>query len=116
MKGQKFRKLKVWEKAIDFTEEIYKITNSFPKEELYGLTSQIRRASISIPLNISEGSGCDSQKEFIRFLDIALRSTYEIMTGLEIAKRLKYLEEEKYKGIINSIDGIAAMIVGFKKS
>ncbi len=76
---QKFRKLKVWIKSIESIKEIYEVTKNFPREELYGLTSQIRRAATSIALNIAEGSGADSKKEFCRFLNIALRSSYEVI-------------------------------------
>lgn len=79
-----FRKLKIYKKAIDFAVEIYKFTKSFPKDELFGLTGQIRGAVISISLNIAEGSGNKSNKEFKRFLEISLRSDYEVMTCLEI--------------------------------
>lgn len=116
MKEQKFRKLKVWNKAIDFVEDIYKISSKFPKEEIYGLTSQIRRASTSVALNIAEGSGANSDNEFIRFLNIALRSTYEVICGIEIAERLKYLNENELNSLSSKCDEISAMITGLKKS
>ena len=96
--------------------EIYKFSKIFPKEELYGLTSQIRRAVTSISLNIAEGSGSNSEKEFSRFLEIALRSDYEVMTCLEIALRLNYCERKDYDGLMIEADEIAAMITGFSKS
>jgi len=80
-----FRNLKVYSRAIEFAVDIYRLSKAFPKEELYGLTSQIRRAVTSISLNIAEGSGNSSEKEFRRFLEIALRSDYEVMSCLEIA-------------------------------
>lgn len=110
-----FRKLKVYQKAIDFIVLIYKFTKSFPKDELFGLTNQIRRAATSISLNIAEGSGNKSNKEFKRFLEISLRSDYEVITCLEIASRLNYCKDEDYKGLITKSDEIAAMIVGFSK-
>lgn len=110
-----FRKLKIYQKAIDFTVEIYKLTGFFPKEELFGLTNQIRRAVTSISLNIAEGSGNKSNKEFKRFLEISLRSSYEVMTCLEIALRLNYCKKEDYRKLIAEADEIAAMIVGFSK-
>ena len=85
-----FKKLTVYQRAIDFVVEIYRISKKFPKDELFGLTSQIRRAATSILLNIAEGSGNKSNKEFQRFLEIALRSAYEVITCLEIALRLDY--------------------------
>ena len=71
-----FRNLKIYKRAIDYSIELYKMTSNFPKEEIYGLTSQIRRAALSIALNIAEGSGNTSEKEFKRFLEISLRSVY----------------------------------------
>lgn len=108
-----FRKLKIYQKAIDFTVKIYMLTKSFPKDELFGLTNQIRRAVTSISLNIAEGSGNKSNKEFKRFLEISLRSTYEVMTCLEIASRLNYCAKEDSERQTMEADELAAMIVGF---
>ena len=91
-----FRKLKAYQRAIEFAIEIYRLSKTFPREELYGLTGQIRRAVTSISLNIAEGSGNTSEKEFQRFLEIALRSDYEVMTCLEIAVKLNYCRKEDY--------------------
>ena len=112
---QKFRKLNVWAKAMDFTECVYKISHKFPKDEMYGLTSQIRRASTSIALNIAEGSGADSDKEFNRFLAISLRSAYEVMCAMELAKRLKYCNLQEYDIISKQCDELSAMLSGLKK-
>ncbi len=92
MKKHNFRNLKIYQRAIEFAVEIYKLSKTFPREELYGLTGQIRRAVTSISLNIAEGSGSNSEKEFKRFLEIALRSDYEVMTCLEIALRVDYFK------------------------
>lgn len=116
MNKHNFRKLKIYQRAIEFTVEIYKLSKTFHKEELYGLTSQIRRAVTSISLNIAEGSGSNSEKEFKRFLEIALRSDYEVMTCLEIALRLNYCERKEFDRLIAEADEIAAMIIGFSKS
>lgn len=116
MSKHNFRKLKVYQRAIEFAVEIYKLSKIFPKEELYGLTSQIRRAVTSISLNIAEGSGSNSEKEFKRFLEIALRSDYEVITCLEIALRLNYCETKDFDRLIAEADEIAAMITGFSKS
>jgi len=110
-----FRKLKVYKKAIDFSVLIYNHTKTFPKEEQFGLVSQVRRAAVSVSLNIAEGSGNKSAKEFKRFLEIALRSIYEVMSCLEIAMKLNYLKEEDFEVLIADSDEIAAMIVGFSK-
>jgi len=108
----KFRKLRVWQRAMDFVTEIYRVTNQFPSSEQFGLTSQIRRASISIPLNIAEGAGACSNAEFQRFLMYALRSTYEVNSALEIARNLKHCSAEKSDSLLDEADQIAAMIVG----
>ncbi len=111
---QKFRKLEIWNRAMEFIEEIYKATNAFPAVEMYGLTSQIRRSAISIALNIAEGSGSESDLEFNRFLSISIKSSYEVMCGLEIAKRLKFLNSEADL-LLKRCDELCAMITGLKK-
>ena len=83
-----YKDLAVWQKSINFTVEIYKLTQTFPKDELYGLTSQIRKAAVSIPSNIAEGNERNSHKEFNQFLHIALGSAAELGTQLLIAKEL----------------------------
>jgi four helix bundle protein len=116
VKKHNFRNLKIYQRSLDFAVDIYKISKRFPKDELYGLTGQIRRAATSISLNIAEGSGNTSEKEFRRFLEFALRSDYEVMTCLEIAIRLNYYSEEDQRALISEADEIAAMITGFSKS
>lgn len=115
MREQKFRKLEVWNKAMNFIEEIYRITNKFPTNETYGLTSQLRRSAISIALNIAEGSGAGSDNEFKRFLTITLRSAYEVMCGVEIAKRLNYCDEVETSKLFKNCDEVSAMLSGLKK-
>ena len=83
--------MEVWKKSMDLVSNIYKITESFPNKELYGLTNQIRRAAVSIPSNIAEGAARNSKKEFIQFLFIALGSLSELETQIIIASRLEYL-------------------------
>jgi len=112
---QKFRKLDVWQKAMSFVENIYEVTGEFPQKEVYGLTSQLRRAALSIPLNIAEGSGASSDQDFSRFLSISLRSTYEVMCGIEIAVRLKYCAEQNKTQLLSSCEELSAMITGLKK-
>jgi four helix bundle protein len=85
---QSFRDLLVWQKAMDLTETIYRLTRNFPRQEIYGLSSQLRRAAISIPSNIAEGQGRSGVKEFRQFLDIARGSVCEVQTQLEIALRV----------------------------
>ena len=116
MEGQRFRKLKVWEKAVDFIESIYRSTAVFPKEEMYGLTNQIKRSAVSIALNIAEGSGTESDKEFNRYLTIALSSAYEVMCGIELAKRLQFIKDDESSELLKNVDEVSAMITGLKKS
>lgn len=111
-----FKKLNVYQKSLDFITKIYKITKQFPKEEIFGLSSQIRRASTSISLNIAEGSGNKSNKEFKRFLEFALRSVYEVITCLEVAKRLDYYKCQELDKMSCNADEIVAMLVGLTKS
>ncbi|KAF2328847.1 four helix bundle protein [Flavobacterium ginsenosidimutans] len=91
-----FKKILVWQKSISLVTKIYKATSTFPKEEMFGLTSQIRRSSVSIPSNIAEGSGRESSKDFLRFLYISLGSIFEMQTQLEIAKNIIYINEEEF--------------------
>jgi len=115
MKEQKFRKLEVWNKAMDFVEEVYEVTNKFPPKEMYGLTSQLRRSAISIAMNIAEGSGSGSDAEFNRFLNISLRSSYEVMCGIELARRLEYCNESQVDNLLKKCDELSAMISGLKE-
>lgn len=95
---------------MDFCQTVYDQTRDFPKEEIYGITSQLRRASTSIPLNIAEGSGCKTKKEFIQFLYIALRSQYEVVTIIKLASRLEYLNASINKELEEEIAEIGKMI------
>ena len=115
MNEQKFRKLAVWVKSMDFIKEVYKITNKFPVIETYGLASQLKRAVASIALNIAEGSGASSDNEFNRFLTMAMRSSYEVMCGIEIAGKLKYCSADEIEVLLKKCNEISAMIGGLKK-
>ena len=97
-----YKKLILWQKAIDFVETIFSLSGNFPRNEQYGLVSQIRRAAVSVPSNISEGATRKSKKEFQQFLYIALSSLSEVETQLIIANRLKYVDsiEELFEEII----------------
>jgi four helix bundle protein len=92
--GQAFRDLQVWQRAIQLTVVIHRLTQGFPREEVYGLSSQIRRAAISIPSNIAEGQGRLSVGEFRQFLGIARGSNHELQTQLEIARVLRFGDTE----------------------
>ncbi len=112
----KFRKLNVWQRSIKFVTLIYKITAKFPQEEKYALVDQIRRASISICLNIAEGAGSGTDPEFARFLKMAQRSAYEVIAALEISINLKMATKEDLELAINEVDQLSAMIGGLIKS
>lgn len=105
-----FRDLIVWQKSISFVTEIYKMTNAFPKEEQFSLTNQLRRAAISIPSNISEGFGRHTRKEYIRFLQIAIGSTFELQTQIEIAKNLNFISQEDFYRIFELSKEIERML------
>ena len=107
---QDFKKLKIWEKAHNLTLEIYKITKGFPKEEQYGLTSQLRRACASIPTNIAEGCGRDGDKEFKRFLQIAMGSACEVEYLVLLTKDLKYIKNNEAEIIQKEIVTLKKMI------
>jgi four helix bundle protein len=89
-----YRDLRVWQGGIDLVIEIYRETQSFPPQEIHGLTNQLRRAAVSIPSNIAEGHAREHTEEFLNFISIAQGSLAEMQTQIEIAKRLKYLSEE----------------------
>jgi four helix bundle protein len=107
-------KLKVWQRSIDFVIEIYKLTEEFPKSELYGLTSQMRRAAVSIASNISEGAGRNSRKEFKQFLSISQGSVAELETQLIIAEKLGYCSD--INSLFSELDEISKMIIGLIKT
>lgn len=108
--------LEVWKKSIDLVTLLYKVTGSFPKEEMYGLTSQIRRAAVGIPSNIAEGSARNHDNEFRQFLYIALGSAAELDTQLIIARRLIYVNDTDFNQITNELNTISKMIQGLIKS
>ena len=101
---------------MDLTEVIYSVTNDFPDEEKFGLISQMRRCSISVPSNIAEGAGRNSNKEFNQFLGFTQGSLFELETQVLISKRLKFLSEEAEKEIVDQISAIANMIFKLKKN
>lgn len=111
-----YENLQVWQRVMDLTVRIYEATATLPNDERFGLTSQLRRAAASIPMNIAEGSGNSSNKEFCRFLEITLRSGYEVLTGIEIAKRLRYMSTSVAAELTKELREIIAMIVGLMKS
>lgn len=116
MSVKNYRDLIVWQKSIDLVTTVYEITKLFPKEEVYGLTSQLRRAVISIPSNIAEGEGRESKKEFFQFLSIAYGSLREVETQILIAERIKYIDESVCNALIEKCSEIGKLINGLKKS
>ncbi len=103
------KELKVWNKAIDMATDVYRLTTNFPKEEKYGLTSQIRRSAVSVPSNIAEGAGRNTNKEFNHFLGISNGSAYELQTQLIISKDLD-LVDSRVEQVLDQIDQIQKMI------
>ena len=108
--------LKVWQLAMDIAKEIYVLTNEFPSEEKFGLTSQIRRAAVSIASNIAEGAGRYSDKEFAHFLSIASGSSFEVRTQLLIAASLNYITKEKVDPLVKRLSELEKMIFGFRRT
>ena len=113
---QDFRKLKVWEKAHQLALAIYKSTRMFPKEELYGLTSQIRRASMSIPTNIAEGCGRSTDAEFARFLQIAMGSASETEYELLLSYDLGFMGKDEYSKLEVATKEVKRMIAALFKT
>ena len=105
--------LDVYKKAVDFVIEIYKLTGNFPKEEIFGLSSQLRRAAISVPSNIAEGCARASDKQIYHFINIAIGSLAEIEAQLEIAYKLEYIAD--LSNIENSFQDLKSLLLGFKK-
>jgi len=105
-----YRDLIVWQKSMRLVTQIYLITKELPKNELYGLTSQIRRSSISLPSNIAEGYGRNSTNDYIRFLQISCGSLYEVQTQLEICYNLEYISKKLFNGIYEQSREIERML------
>ena len=106
MKIRNYKDLNIWKRSIELVKNIYEISNSFPKEELYVLTSQLRRTAISIPSNIAEGFSRFHNKEYRQFLYIALGSCAELETQIIIANYLKYLDDDRFNDIINESNNL----------
>ena len=110
-----FEKLEVYRDAIEFVNRVYEMTKPFPKIEMFGITNQLRRASVSIPSNIAEGSS-RGKKDFARFLNIALGSCYECVPLLEISRRQEYIDHESYSVCIEDLHKISAKTNALKKA
>jgi len=105
----KYKELIIWRKSIELVTEIYLVTGSFPDKEKFNLISQINRAAVSIPSNIAEGAGRNSDKEFVQFLAIAHASSYELETQLIVSNNLAYLKKENLNKLLESIEELQKM-------
>lgn len=111
-----FKKLKVWDKAVDLAVDVYRVTKNFPPEEKFGITSQMRRGSVSVASNIAEGAGRNSNGEFIHFLGMAEGSANELQTQSIISGRLNYLSKKDQGAIQTSVEEIKNMIFSLKQT
>src|SRR5437667_4648683 len=110
------KRLLAWTRSMDLVVRVYELTKGFPKEEVYGLTAQLRRAAVSVPSNISEGAAGRSQEQFKNFLSIAIGSLNEISTQLEIALRVGYLEFTKCENTEGLVDECLVLTYGLRKT
>jgi four helix bundle protein len=111
-----FKNLEIWKRSRYFCSKIYAVTSNFPDNEKFGITNQLRRASVSIPSNIAEGSSRASNKDFLRFLEIAIGSAYEIETQLLISNDLDFLEFDTLKILLYELEEIVKMISKFRST
>lgn len=111
-----YRELLVWQKAMSLTVTSYKLSGRFPRTELYGLTSQLRRASVSVPSNIAEGYGRGSRKEYLQFLFIAQGSLKELETQTILAQQLNFITNEAASDLLNESDTVGKMLWGLIRS
>jgi four helix bundle protein len=116
MKVKNYQELIVWQKAMDLVEEVYIASKSFPREEIYGLTSQLRRAAVSIPSNIAEGQGRRTTPDFLRHLSIAYGSLREVETQIMIATRLRYLAQGKCQDVMRITGEVGRLLNGLMAS
>jgi four helix bundle protein len=116
LKVRRFNDLIAWQKAMDLVEDVYRLTKLFPKDELFGLTSQQRRAAVSIPSNIAEGQSRRSSKEFIQFLSIAQGSLAEVETQVLIATRLQYISEDPSKVVLEKTAELGRILNGLMEA
>ena len=111
-----FEKLDVWRKAIDFADLIYNKTRTFPSDERFRLTNQLRRAAVSISSNIAEGSSRSSKSDFARFVEIATGSVFEVVSQAFIARRQNFLSEDQFREIYTDAEELSRMLSGLRKS
>jgi four helix bundle protein len=111
-----FEKLDVWQKAIEFADFVYSSTRTFPAEERFGLTNQMRRAAVSLSSNIAEGSSRISKPDFARFLEIATGFAFEVVSQAFIGRRQGFLDEEAFRAIYDAAEEQSRMLSGLRKS
>lgn len=112
MGARNYRDLVAWQKAMDLVVAVYRASGTLPKEELYGLTSQLRKAAVSVPSNIAEGQGRRSDREFVRFLSIAHGSVREVETQVLIAERLGYIDVDTSKTLLETTSEVGRLLSG----
>jgi four helix bundle protein len=113
--SQNYRDLFAWQKAMDLVECVYRATRDWPKEEMYGLTNQVRRAVVSVPANMAEGQGRNSTREFVRYLSIAMGSLYEVETHISIAQRLQYMDAHTCDELLTQTAEVARITHGLSR-
>lgn len=111
-----FEKLEVWEKAIEFADIVYSITGDFPADERFGLTNQMRRAAVSISSNIAEGSSRSSRKDFVRFIEIAADSLYEVISQAYVGRNRGFLSSTQFQALYLAADEQSRMLSGLRRS
>jgi four helix bundle protein len=116
MKVKNYQELIVWQKAMDLVVEVYTISKAFPREEVYGLTSQLRRAAVSVPSNIAEGQGRRTTADFLHYLSISYGSLREVETQTLIAKRLGYLNDRRCQEVLNLAAEVGRLLNGLMTS
>jgi four helix bundle protein len=116
MASRRYQELKVWQAGMELAEQCHVVTRSFPKEELFGLTNQIRRAAGSIPANVAEGQGRQSYKDFLRFLNIARGSLNELETHLILSRRIGLLDASALERLLQLSDEISRMLAGLRQA
>ncbi len=116
MKVNSYRDLLTWQMAMQLTENVYRITATFPQKETYALANQLQRAAVSIPSNIAEGHARSSTKDYLRFISIAMGSLAELETQLELSARLDYIDQPKLGELLAIADELGRMLQGLRKS
>jgi four helix bundle protein len=112
----RFEKLDVWHKSVQFADDVYALTRTFPQNERFGLTSQIRRSAVSVSSNIAEGCGRSSARDFAHFLEIAYASLMEVVSQLRISLRQSFIDEKNHNNLYRAAEELARMLSGLRTS